>query len=250
MTLDLTFFAVAVPAVLFAAIAKAGFGGGVSFVAAAILALMIPPGLAIGLMLPLMLLIDIGAVRAFWGQWHRPSVVWLCIGSLPGLILGALLFAFVDADVFRVLIGAICLLFVAFRVARRAGWISSERTPFRRDAAGLAGFVAGFASFISHAGGPPVAIFLLGQGLSKTAYQSTVVLVFWVQNLAKVPPYAALGLFTRETLLAGLLLAPVALVGTWAGVRAHHVVPERLFFSVTYVLLVLTGLRLVWVGLS
>jgi hypothetical protein len=47
------------------------------------------------------------------------------------------------------------------------------------DGAGLvAGTVAGFTSFVSHAGGPPAAIFLLSRGLDKTGYQATSVLIF------------------------------------------------------------------------
>jgi uncharacterized protein len=53
------------------------------------------------------------------------------------------------------------------------------------------------------------------------------VIVFFAINIAKVVPYAALGIFTEETLWANLLLAPAALAGAWAGVKAHRMVPER-----------------------
>ena len=75
-------------------------------------------------------------------------------------------------------------------------------------------------------------------------------LVFWVLNIVKFVPYAFLGMFTAQTFLANLYLAPFALLGTWIGVRAHHVVPERLFFAITYVLLLVTGGKLIWDGLT
>jgi uncharacterized membrane protein YfcA len=59
-----------------------------------------------------------------------------------------------------------------------------------------------------------------------------------------------LGFFTTETLLANVLLAPAALLGTWIGVRAHFLVPERVFFAITYVLLVGTGSKLIWDALT
>ena len=49
--------------------------------------------------------------------------------------------------------------------------------------------------------------------------------------------------------MGSLLLAPFALLGAWIGVKAHHLVPERLFFALTYVLLVVTGVRLIWVAI-
>ena len=75
-------------------------------------------------------------------------------------------------------------------------------------------------------------------------------LVFWAINVAKFVPYAYLGMFTRQTLLADLALAPFALAGAWFGVWAHRLLPERAFFAITYVLLSVTGAKLVWDGLS
>ena len=75
-------------------------------------------------------------------------------------------------------------------------------------------------------------------------------LVFWVINIVKFVPYAFLGLFTAETALANLALAPVSIAGALIGVKAHRIVPERLFFGLTYVLLVVTGAKLIWEGLT
>ena len=54
----------------------------------------------------------------------------------------------------------------------------------------------------------------------------------------------------RATLTANLILAPVALLGTWIGVKAHRRMNERLFFGITYVALGITGIKLVWEGLT
>jgi uncharacterized membrane protein YfcA len=50
--------------------------------------------------------------------------------------------------------------------------------------------------------------------------------------------------------MANLALAPFALLGAWIGVRAHRIVPETLFFRLTYVLLMVTGTKLIWDGLT
>ena len=52
LTLDMTFFLIAGPAVIFAGISKGGFGSGAAFAAASVLALVVEPGLALGVMLP------------------------------------------------------------------------------------------------------------------------------------------------------------------------------------------------------
>ena len=60
---NLEFFLIAAPAVIFAGISKGGFGSGVAFVSAAILALVIEPGEALAIMLPLLMLIDLVTLR-------------------------------------------------------------------------------------------------------------------------------------------------------------------------------------------
>jgi uncharacterized membrane protein YfcA len=250
MTADPIVLAVAVPAVLFAGISKGGFGSGAAFAATPILALVLDPATALGLMLPLLMLIDLVTMRSFWGRWHGPSAAALILGGLPGVALGLVFFEIAPPDLIRLMIGAIALAFVAWQVARGRGWIRVPDAPFRWATGMIAGTVGGFTSFVSHAGGPPVAVFLLAQGLGKTTYQATTVVTFWAVNLVKAVPYGLFGFFTVETLTMNLWLAPVAVAGAWLGIRAHHRVPERVFFAITYVLLTATGAKLVWDGLA
>lgn len=244
------FFALGIPAIIFGGVSKGGFGSGAAFVAGAILALVVPPGAALGIILPLFMLVDAATLRPYWGKWHGPSAKGMIVGAIPGVALAAWVYAAVDADFFRILIGVICLAFVAFQVTRSMGLLTVPVLPFRKRYAWLAGSIAGFTSFVSHAGGPPAAVFMLSQGLGKTAYQATTVVTFWAINWMKFFPYFFLGIFSWDTFKGALLLAPFAIFGAWIGIKAHHLVPERAFFGLTYLLLLLTGIRLIWVALA
>lgn len=251
--LELTpvFFAFAVPAVIFAGMSKGGFGGGAAFAASAILALYLPPGVALGLMLPLLMLMDVTALPGYWRRWSWGDAAPMLLGAIPGILLGAALLRHADPDVFRLLIGVVCLAFVGWRLAQSAGLIRlAPLAAPHRGFAGLSGLAVGFTSFISHAGGPPAAVYLLSRGLDKMTYQATTVLIFWVVNMMKVGFYAGAGVFSLTTLTADLFLAPVAMLGVVIGIKAHRRVSERFFFGLTYTLLTLTGLRLIWVALS
>jgi hypothetical protein len=250
MQMDAQIFALAAVAVAFAGVSKGGFGSGAAFASAAILALVMPPGQALGIMLPLLMLIDLATLRPYWRRWDWQAGRLLILGALPGVGLGVALWRVADDDMIRLLIGAIALAFVGWRLAQARGLI---RPASRRLGAGwglAAGLAAGFTSFVSHAGGPPAAVYLLSGRPDKTTYQATTVLIFWIVNIAKAVPYAVLGIFTAETLVANAALAPFALLGAWAGVKAHFLVPERAFFALTYLLLTLTGAKLVWDALS
>lgn len=235
---------------IFAGISKGGFGSGVAFASASILALILEPGQALALMLPILMIIDLATLKPFWRRWSWPDARLLILGGLPGVALGAWLYRVTDADLLRLLIGSISVGFVIWHVSQSRGWVRgfSRRLPVW---AGLtAGAVAGFTSFVSHAGGPPAAVYLLSQRLTKTEFQATTVITFWALNIAKFIPYAYLGMFTAQTAWANLLLAPFAVLGAWLGVRAHWMMSERLFFGIAYVLLTLTGSKLIWDALT
>ncbi|CAN0601515.1 unnamed protein product, partial [Ectocarpus sp. 12 AP-2014] len=196
LTFDLAFFVLAIPAVVFAGISKGGFGSGAAFIATPILALVLPPELAVGILLPLLMLIDLFVMKAYWGKWNILEAKRLILGGLPGVALAAALWSNANPDILRFFIGLIAVGFVVFQISRAQDWIAPPGKAAGAKAGFIAGATAGFTSFISHAGGPPATIYLLSRGLSKTEYQATTVVVFLAINIAKAVPYTFLGIFT------------------------------------------------------
>ncbi len=226
---DLTFFAIATLAVVFAGISKGGFGSGAAFAATPLLALILEPGQAVGLMLPLLMLMDVTALRPYWGKWDGRAAAVFILGALPGVAIGTAVYRLADPDIFRLLIGLVAITFVLFQMARKYRLIRPAKRPMGDVGGAIAGVVG---------------------GLDKTTYQATTVLMFWAINLMKFVPYAMLGIFSWETVKADLFLIPAAIVGVMIGVRAHRIMPERLFFAFTYLLLTATGTKLIWDALT
>lgn len=247
---DLTFFLLAIPAVLFAGISKGGFGSGASFAAGAILVIFYPPSVSLGLLLPLLMLIDVASLRPYWGRWSWRDCRGVIFAALPGVALGALLLSRAPADAIRLLIGVISILFVIWQFGKDHSWFAMPQQRLAPWVGVFTGGVAGFTSYVSHAGGPPVAVYLLSQRLDKLTFQASTVLIFWAINLMKFGPYAVLGVFTHDTWMGVAYLAPFAVLGTWMGVRLHRLVPEKLFFQITYVMLIMAGGKLIWDALT
>jgi len=244
MEFDGVFFAAAIPAVLLAGVSKGGFETAGAIAAAPLLALVIDPRMAVALMLPLLMLMDVASLRAYWRRWSWPEARTLMIGAIPGVVAGWALFGAVSSNGVRLMIGLLALGFVAYSLARRYDLLGPGRP--QPLAAGLFwGSLAGFTSFVGHAGGPPAAVYLFGRRLAKTPFQATSVVTFWWVNLIKFPPYVALGMFNADTAKATLLLAPVGIAGVLVGAWAHKRVSETLFFGLTYALLGATGIKLV-----
>lgn len=248
MITDPWFYAAAIPAVLLFGISKGGFGGGLGVLAVPLIALVVSPLQAAAVLLPILCLMDVFSVWAWRGKWILNELRMLLPASLVGIAIGALLFEFLSAAVIRLIVGVIAvtftLHFVASRRARR-----TQPAHFPRSAAVGAGAAAGFTSFIAHAGGPPVNMYLLRRPLDRGDFVATTVLFFAVVNYVKLIPYAWLGQLQADNLLTSLVLAPLAPVGVLIGVYLHQRVSDRLFFGVVYVLLFLVGCKLIRDGL-
>jgi uncharacterized membrane protein YfcA len=237
-----SFLLAAVPAVLIAAVSKGGLGGGLGILSVPLMALVIPPAQAAAIMLPLLCLMDLIGLRAYRRAWERRVLQAMLPGALVGILLGSLAFGYLDADVVRLLLGVIATLFAGnYFIGRHAARPARAHRPLQ---GGFWGMIAGFTSTLAHAGGPPVNVYLLPLRLDKTVFVATTVVFFAVINLAKLPPYAVLGLFGREVMLAVLVLAPVSAAGMLLGIWLHARISERLVYNACYLLTLLTGLKL------
>ena len=235
-----------VVSILFAGISKGGFGSGAAFVAVPILTAIMGPKAAIGLMLPLLMLMDITGLYFYWGKWSKKAALILILGGIPGVLLGALFFSVANQYFLKGLIGiiAICYVFKQLGVKNR-GVSMNEKL-----ASNLSGYIlaiiSGFTSCISHAGGPPAAIYLLSKNISKTEFQATTILIFWLINIFKLFPFIYFGFVSRDTLTFSFWLVPIAFLGTWIGVKLHFIISEKLFYFFINWLLFVTGAKLIY----
>jgi hypothetical protein len=245
---DPWFYAVAIPAVILFGISKSGFGGAFGAIAVPIMALVISPVQAAGILLPILCLMDLLGLWAYRGKWVRQELRLLLPAALLGIVAGTILFGYLNADIIRLIIGTIALLFAVY-YWRRLSDPTARRDHALPPAAGvISAGCAGFTSFVAHAGGPPLSMYLLRRPLDKTEFVATTVVFFAVVNYAKLLPYAWLGQLSTENLTASLLLAPLAPLGIAMGIWLHKRISERLFFRAACVFLFAVALKLIGDG--
>jgi len=247
---DPWFYVAAVPAVFLVGMSKGGFGGGLGTLGVPLMALVISPVQAAGILLPILCLMDLFSLWAYRGLWIRDELLVLVPAALLGIAAGTLFFGAMSPAAIRLLVGIVAIVFTLHYVL---AWRSGKRVAARdypRPVGIFAGVTAGFTSFIAHAGGPPVSMYLLRRPLDRTDFVATTVLFFTVVNYTKLVPYAWLGQLAPANLVTSLVLAPLAPLGVYTGVYLHKRVSDRLFFGVVYVLLAVVGVKLVWDGLS
>jgi uncharacterized membrane protein YfcA len=245
---DPLFYAVVIPAILLVGISKGGFGGGVGLIGTPMVALVTTPTRAAAILLPILCAMDIVGVIAYRRSWDPVNMRILVPGSVLGILLGTVTFRFLDENLIRLMIGVLALAFVLrYWLARKP---TVEPTTPSRRAGSFWAALSGFTSFVAHAGGPPLSVFLLPQNMDKTLFVGTTVIYFAFVNYLKLIPYSLLGQFSGENLLTSLLLSPLAPLGMWLGIWLHRRIDERLFYQTVYLMLAVVGLKLLYDGLA
>lgn len=248
MITDPWFYAAAVPAVLIVGLSKGGFAGGLGILGVPLMALTVSPLQAAGIMLPILCAMDLIGIWAYRRSFDRTNLLILLPGAAFGIFLGWLTADYADEAFVLILVGGIAVAFALDHwIGRRE---SQSPRPRNRTKGSLWGAVGGFTSFVAHAGGPPFQVYMLPQKLDKRLYVGTSVFFFWLVNLMKLPPYAALGQLKFGNLETALVLLPLAPIGMLLGFRLLHIIPEKPFYRIAYVLVFLVGCKLLWDGVN
>lgn len=246
---DLAFFLYAVPAVVLIGLAKGGFSG-LGALGTPLMALgMDDPVRAAAILLPILIAQDVVGVAAFRKTWDRHVLSAMLPGAVVGILLGYLLAAKVSSAAVMAVLGAVTILFGAYRLwIERGGRIAaSSDSP---DWVGsLFGVATGFTSQIAHAGGPPFQMWVMPKKLPRDTFVGTSAIFFATVNWIKVPAFLALGEFNRSNLVASAVMLPVAVLASLAGVKLVRRVSMERFYTITYVLMVVAGGKLLWDGL-
>ncbi|WP_271079187.1 sulfite exporter TauE/SafE family protein [Aurantiacibacter sp. MUD61] len=207
-----TQIAAAAGATLLAAFVRGltGFGFGILLVP--ILALALSPVEAVLLINIMAFLLALSEVRFVLREAARSAYViagLLALTTLPGLLL-------LDATpqpLARLLI-AICALgaFAAVIIPKR-----KQPRPPAPLVTGLTGLSAGVLTGFAAMPGAPVIPYYVRQDLPRLTAKASMIGIFGVAALAGVASGTVTGLLEWRTLLFGLMLFPLVLLGNWVG---------------------------------
>jgi uncharacterized protein len=248
MPVDAFVLAIAALGVGLIAFMRGAFGGGFAVIGIPLLSLAMDPIAAGALLAPLFIVIDVVALR-YWKarHWSRADLLPLLPALVIGIGAGYLLMRVLDRGLVAI---AIALITLAFAALFFAGGGQVAVRPRSIPNALLAGASSGVTTMVAHAGGPPLALYLLRRGLPKEVYAGTTSLFFTVGNAIKMGPWLTLARSTSELWTLMALCLPVVPLGVWIGWRLHHRLDQRQLYRICYGLLVVTALKLLWDGVS
>ncbi|MFT2099360.1 sulfite exporter TauE/SafE family protein [Marinomonas sp. 2405UD66-6] len=235
-------------AVLITGISKGGFSGAFGVIAVPLISLQTSPTLAAAIMLPILCVMDIFAVQKFWKKWNTEQLIKCIPAAIVGIIIGGLTASWFSVEWLKIMVGVIAIGFTINSWPRKNK--SSRLKPLNTLAGKFWCALGGFTSFIAHAGGPPMSVYLLRTQLDKTQYVATAAVIFAAVNYVKLIPYGLLGQLNTTNILLSLSFTPIAYLGVQLGAWLHYKIPTERFFKFIYFFLFLTGVKLIWDGTS
>ncbi len=243
---DPLFYFVAIPAVLLAGISKGGFGGGLAMLSVPMMATVVSVPRAAAIMLPILCLMDLMGAWTYRKTWHALNLKIVAAGALIGIGIGTATFHMLNDDTIRIMVGCVAVSFTLNHWMKRGGPRAATEPNVLKGMAW--GAVAGFTSFIAHAGGPPSNAYLLPQRMDKTLFVGTMIMVFTAINYTKLVAYWWLDLLPIGNLTMSLVLCPLAPIGIALGVWLHKRVSSTWFYRLCYLFLFASGCKLLYDG--
>jgi uncharacterized membrane protein YfcA len=223
------FFFLAGLAALLVGLSKGGLPA-IGTLAVPLLSLLMSPVKAAGLLLPIYVISDVMGMWLYRRDFSAVNLRILIPAGILGVFVGWLTASMVSDRVITFLIGAMGVAF-CLNV-----WLRDQAQVIAKPAQALKGWfwgtLAGFTSFISHAGAPPFQVYMLPQKLPKTQFAGTATIVFAVINAAKILPYQNLRPYSAETLWSAAGLIPFALVGAVAGAYLTRRIADVWFYRI------------------
>ncbi len=237
-------WALAVIAATGIGVSKSGLPG-VSLLHVVLFAQLFPGLRSTGVVLPMLIIGDVGAVLLFrrHAQWNHvfrtlpPALVgvgigWACMRAWPGLN-------------WNPVIGGIVAGLAVLQLVRNWRPDLLSDMPHARGFAWTMGLLAGVTTMVANAAGPVMGLYLLAVALPKDAFVGTSAWFFLLINVLKVPFSAQLGFIEPATLTFNALLIPLILSGLFLGRALVAKVPQKVFDTLILAFAIVASLKLI-----
>jgi uncharacterized membrane protein YfcA len=219
----------------------AGFG--TALTALGIWLYVVPPGVAVPLVLICSIVAQTSTLPSIWRTIDFKLVWPFLVGGLAGVPLGIALIAYADPRVFKLGFGVLLLIFPTALYLQRKPMAYTFGGRVADTGIGFAGGVLGGLAGLS---GPIPILWASVRGWGKHQRRAVFQTFNWTVLTTALVAQADAGFVTRDVLSLAMPVFPMTLIGAWLGVRTYHALSDGNFHDVVLGLLFLSGIILIW----
>lgn len=228
-----------------ASVSRGVTGFGFAVVATPLLALVLPPSVAVPVSVLLQIPSGLPIVINDWAHTDFRVAGITFAAGLPALIPGFYILAHASADVIRLIVG-VTVVVSAVCLAIGAKLDRPPRTLELLATGAISGFMQGAAAI----SGPPVVVLFLASSWRIARCRATLSLLFLLLAAATLIIALLSGLMTRDGVIIAIVSLPGLLLGQFLGARIFTRIDARRYRMISVLSVAATGLLVVIKGLA
>lgn len=219
--LPLAFLPVVLAVVFVSSIIKGTASFGFNLITIPLLLLFLEPRLAVVLVVPLTLLLDIFNMHSMWREFQLRRLIPIILAGAIGIPLGNYVLLIAPEQILRLGIASVVLIAA---IVMALGFTPRITRP-KLTGSGV-GFMSGVLATSTGIGGPPFVLFLMSQKLGKGEFRSSLASFLLVLNIMTIISFILSGALTLKIALTDLVLLPAVILGFLTASRlVHHINP-------------------------
>jgi len=173
-------------------------------------------------------------------HFDRKKLIPLCVGSIPGIILGATLLKAVPSDIIRTLLGILLIKYAAYNL------FFTVRTQNIHNRWGyFAGFLSGSIGAAFSTGGPPTIIYTTLKNWTGNEIKATLTGFFFVNGCMVAAAHLINGLTTLTVGKHFLFTVPFILLGTALGSYCYKFFNREFYLKLIFMALSVMGILMI-----
>lgn len=215
-----------------------GFGS--ALVAIPLLSLIIDIKEAVPLCILASLIITTYMAIQLRRHFDKKKIIPLCIGSIPGIVIGSTLLKLVPSDIIKTLLGILLITYALYNI-----FFTIKQRSINYRWGYLAGFLSGAIGAAFSAGGPPSIIYTTLSNWTKDDIKATLTGFFCFNSYLVAISHLFIGLTTKQVGSYFLFAAPLVLLGTAVGTYCYRFFPRDLYLRIVYIFLVIMGVLMI-----
>lgn len=221
-------------AVLVASLLQTSTGYGFSIIGTPFLLLLYPATVAIQMNIILSICLSAFMIYKVRKEVDRQLLTILMKGSAPGLILGLIIYLYLDIRWLKLGVGILILVLTAGLIFK----LTIARTSNKDFAAGM---ISGFLTTSIGVPGPPLLLYFSGVGTDRATLRSTTLAYYLFVYTISLVLQISFGGTSKETWVFSLFAIPPLIVGMALGQLLFRWISQQTFRFITYMILIFTG---------